>query len=98
MQTITHILKKIEEQPILYLGSKNLSRLRFFISGYITCEEENGINDSLYIFEDFKKYFNKIYGVVSYYSYADVIRNVSETEEEAFDKFFELFNDFLSQR
>lgn len=91
-------LKKIEEQPMLYLGSKNLSRLHYFIIGYLVCEEENGRKDSLYIFEEFKKYFSKIYGIVSYYSYADVIRSNCETDEEAFDKFFEVFNDFLAQR
>ena len=90
------LLKKIEANPQLFLGAeKDLTRLRFLIEGYLICEADNGKTEPMMLFEDFKSYFNSIYGLRSYYSYADILRQETPSEEEAFDKFFELFNQFL---
>ncbi len=97
MKFIT-FLKKIEANPQLFLGAeKDLTRLRFLIEGYLICEGDNGKTEPMMLFEGFKNYFNSIYGLRSYYSYADILRQESASEEEAFDKFFELFNQFLEQ-
>lgn len=95
MNSITNILKRIEEKPLLYLGEKDLRRLRSFITGYLICEADNNQNESMMFFESFKNYFNGIYGLRSYYDWCSVLRQESDSEEEAFDKFFELFNSFL---
>ena len=95
MSSIISLLKRIEENPLLYLGKKDLHYLRQFVSGYLVCEEDNGRSESTMVFESFKNYFNKIYGLRSFYGYDDVLLQESETREEAFDKFFELFNSFL---
>ena len=95
MASIITVLKRIEENPLLYLGKKDVGRLRNFITGYLICEEDNGKNESTFIFESFKDYFNSIYGLRSYYDYSSVIRQECQSEEEAFDKFFQLFNEFF---
>lgn len=98
MCPIITVLKKIEENPQMFLGPDiNLKYLHFIIEGYIMSEEDSGKLDSLYMFERFKNYFNHIYGVASYYAWYDRLRQKYETEQEAFDKFFELFNDFLEK-
>lgn len=98
MKFIT-LLKKIEANPQLFLGTvRDLTRLSFLIEGYLICEEDNGKTEPMMLFEDFKSYFNSIYGLRSYYSYADILRQESASEEEAFDKFFVLFNQFLEQK
>lgn len=92
------LLNKIEANPQLFLGAeKDLTRLRFLIEGYLICEDDNGRTEPMMLFEKFKKYFNGIYGLRSYYCYADILRQESSSEEEAFDRFFELFNQFLVQ-
>ena len=98
MSSIISILRRIDEKPLLYLGKKDIGRLRFFITGYLICEEDNNQSESTEIFESFKKYFDTIYGIRSYYDYASVLRQQFNSEEEAFDKFFELFNQFLFQK
>lgn len=86
---------KIEKNPLLYLGEKDLRRLRSFITGYLICEADNNQNESMMFFESFKKYFNGIYGLRSYFDWCSILRQESHSEEDAFDKFFELFNAFL---
>ena len=98
MCPIITVLKKIEEKPQMFLGSEiNLKYLHFIIEGYIMSEEDNGKTESLMLFERFKNYFNGIYGHVSYFAWYDVLRQKHESEQEAFDKFFELFYDFLEK-
>ena len=79
----------------MYLGKKDLHRLRQFVSGYLICEEDDGKDESMLAFESFKNYINKIYGLRSFWGYDDVLLQETENPEEAFDKFFELFNSFL---
>ena len=47
MNSIITILKRIEEKPLLYLGKKDLRRLRFFIIGYLVCEKDNNRYESI---------------------------------------------------
>lgn len=98
MNSLTIILKKIEEKPLLFLGKKDLRRLRFFITGYLACERDNNRNESFMFFESFKKYFDGIYGLRSYFDWSSILRQEEPSEEAAFDKFFELFNDFLAKQ
>lgn len=98
MNTIVSLLQKIEEKPLIYLGEKNLRFLRAFIDGYLTCEQENGRNDSTQIFDDFIKYFNNIYGIRSYYDFCAIIRQNCTSDEDAFNMFFKLFADFLNEK
>ncbi len=98
MNSIITLLKKIESNPLLWLGKKDLERLRFFLSGYLTSEEDNGKIESTEFFESFKKYFDSIYGLRSYYGYDGILRQECTSEEEAFNKFFELFNQFLEEK
>ncbi len=97
MNSLITILKKIEKNPLLYLGKKDLRRLQSFITGYLTCEEDNNENESTMFFDSFKNYFNSIYGLRSYYDFCSIICQELQSEEEAFDKFFELFNAFLNE-
>ena len=95
MNQVITLLKKIESNPKLFLGEKDLRRLRFFISGYLMCEQDNGKTESITPMESFYSYFDSIYGIRSYYHCTDILRQECGSEEEAFDKFFELFNAFL---
>jgi len=96
MNSITIILMKIEKNPLLYLDEKDLRLLHSFIDGYLICEADNNQNESMMFFESFKNYFNGIYGLRSYFGWCSILRQESHSEEEeAFDKFFELFNAFL---
>ena len=88
---------EIEKRPILFFKEKDLRLLYCFIDGYLTCEYDNNRNESWIFYESFKKYFQGIYGL-SVRGWCSILRQESQSEEEAFDKFFELFNAFLKSQ
>ena len=97
MNAITNILMEIEKKPFLFFKEKDLRLLQCFIDGYLTCEYDNNQNESLMLFQSFRKYFQGIYGL-STRGWCSILRQESQSEEEAFDKFFELFNAFLNTK
>ena len=97
MNGITNILIEIEKRPFLFFKEKDLRLLYCFIDGYLTCEYDNNRNESWIFYESFKKYFQGIYGL-SARGWCSILRQESQSEEEAFDKFFELFNAFLNTK
>ena len=97
MNSIKNILMEIEKRPILFFKEKDLRLLYCFIDGYLTCEYDNNRNESWIFYESFKKYFQGIYGL-SARGWCSILRQESQSEEEAFDKFFELFNAFLKSQ
>lgn len=89
---------EIEKRPFVFLKEKDLRLLHCFIDGYLTCEEDNNQDESSMFFESFENYFKGIYGVRSCYNWCSILRQESQSEEEAFDKFFELFNAFVNMK
>lgn len=97
MNSIKNILMEIEKRPFLFFKEKDLRLLHCFIDGYLTCEYDNNRNESHMLFQSFRKYFQGIYGL-STRCWSSILRQESQSEEEAFDKFFELFNAFLKSQ
>lgn len=98
MCSLFRLLKKIQENPLLWLGDESFSRLRFFMDGYLTCAQEHRDLASVQSFERLKTYIEKSFSPVmtdnSYYSY---IKESCESEPAALKKFFALFDSFLAQ-
>lgn len=91
------LLKKIEKQPLIYLGEKNLRFLRAFIDGYLECEDERGDYESMEAFSGLKKYIEDFYNSQTVHDYCSLITMHSKSNEEAFDCFFEHFDIFFSK-
>ena len=97
MNGITKILMEIEKRPFLFFEEKDLRLLNCFIDGYMTCEYVNNQSEAYMFFQSFQKYFQGIYGL-STRGWCSILRQESQSEEEAFYKFFELFNAFLNTK
>ena len=97
MNGITNILMEIEKRPYLFFEEKDLRLLNCFIDGYMTCEYDNNQSEAYMFFQSFHKYFQGIYGL-STRGWCSILRQESQSEEEAFYKFFELFNAFLNTK
>ena len=106
MDLLFNLLKKIHARPGLYLRSKSLTNLIHLSHGFYwgteACEEEHPDiaiitePDFWFKFNEFvHKYYNKTMGGMDA---AWLITDLSDSEEEAFDKYFELLNMFLKQR
>lgn len=97
MDNAYELMKKIREKPGLYLGEKSLTRLNFFIFGYEHKEQELGLQltNEIAGFDEFtrEKYGDKM----TLNCWERVLRN-TDSEEVAFDKFFELLDEFMAKK
>ena len=90
------LLLKVEKRRQLYIGDGDLLALWHFIGGYCLCTHEHnpGIDRLSRAFDSFvHEYYNDSRSASLYQL---VVWN-TDTKEEAFEKFFELFHRFLDK-
>lgn len=92
---IYDLLMDIKKRPGVYLGQKSLTLLDAFLGGYIFRLREEGNPDAE--LRDFQNYIANRFNIRSTHSWAHIIRFYSSSEADAFDRFYELLNDFLSE-
>lgn len=95
------LLKKLHERPGVYIGKKSLERLTMFISGYLQCMHERDSNDPDFLpgFQKFVEvYYNLTDNPFVFRHWSEIISFFNETEEESFETFYKLLNDFNSSK
>jgi len=99
MDTIYKLLLKIKEYPGMYLGKKSIILLNMLIFGYTIkqCEIDNNYHS---IFEGFHEFVNDYCGrnALSAGWAMNIYHYTNKDEEKAFDKFYELLDEFLKQK
>jgi len=106
MDALYDLLTKVYEKPGLIIGQKSLTILSHFLNGYYwgvaDCKEIHPettimiMHDLWFEFEEFV-YMYYGYKITSMSSTGIICKNTT-SEEEAFDKYFELLNAFLKQK
>jgi hypothetical protein len=94
-------LEKIREKPALYLGRRSLQALYFFLKGYDFSREELGIEsteEELFFYENFQEWLQSRFQVQTVSSWAKIIQLYSIDDRDAFDNFFSLLDQFLSEK
>lgn len=94
------LLKKIRKRPAMYLGEISISRLQTFLAGYNFARRQAGIPQTPQekIFETFQLWVEHQLCDFSYRHWDHMILDISETEEEAIEHFFELFDGFVEHQ
>lgn len=98
MPGIYDLLENIKKRPKMYLGSSSITRLHMLLIGYNIGINEGG-SDKIkeeFKFQDFQKWIQKKYDVLSSKSWATIILENSANESDALNKFFELFEEFIN--
>jgi len=95
-----NLLMEIKFKPGLYLGKPTLIGLNHFIHGYSTKEYEIGEDNSSFIdINDFQKYVENLYGIEATAKGSFMlIQEDSKNDKEAFYKYFEILEDYLSKK
>lgn len=95
MKKLEDVLWLIKKNPNQYIGKKCLGELYCFIHGYIKCQYTI---DGTYPewTSDFMAYMQIKYDVKMSIDVPTILRQVSLTDEDAFDKFYELLEDFFA--
>lgn len=93
------LISAIKKRPGMYLGTNSITRLDMFLRGYIFAQREFGIFPIAQEreFEGFQSWIEEKYGIKSGQSWAKISLFFSMDEQEAIERFFELFEEFLNR-
>lgn len=97
MKTIEDAILKIKENPNKYIGQKSLERLDLFIFGYMLSQLDSDGTYSKWLSE-FSEFIVKKYNIYYNVRYSQIIRLFSVSDEHAFDKFYELLDEFYQEK
>ncbi|MEH2226595.1 hypothetical protein [Nostoc sp.] len=94
------ILSNIRKRPAIYLfGVNSITRLDMLLRGYSLARREVGVppTEPEREFEGFQSWVQEKYGINSGQSWSKIILFYSVDEDEALQKFFELFEEYLNR-
>jgi hypothetical protein len=99
MSDVFSLLNKIQKKPGLYIGQPSVGELFMFLAGYKAAKLEMGIKptaEELQFYREFQPWLQKRFSLSTTNSWAKIIQFYSKNDQEAFDRFFELLNEFCS--
>lgn len=92
------IIAKIQDirvKPQLHLAKATFPLLKAFIDGYAIREYELNGDAECVILDDFQTFVEEHYQEKLALNWASIIQKHSESDKEAFSKFFELFDEYI---
>ena len=95
------LVEKIRVMPGMYLGKRSLVALNHFMGGYSAKEYEIGSDSRIPVVDlrDFEGYIESLYGLNATTKDAfTLIAENTKSDEEAFQRFFELLDDYLDYK
>jgi hypothetical protein len=102
MIRILRLMKGIREDPHSHLGEVSIYRLRSFLEGYTIACVELGLADQIedLDYNKFDEWFRQRFDVKvrSFISCKDLIQLLSANDGDAFERFFELVDEFCAEQ
>lgn len=95
-EDLYNLLENIKTRPEIYIGTKSLMSLRYFLDGalhFLSLDEESNCADFL---RGFQEWIEIRYDVSSDHHWSSIIMFYSSNEADAFDTFFIHLRQFLS--
>lgn len=90
-------LEDIKKKPGLYIGTKSLISLTYFLDGiFYTLHYLNGQKEYPNFLEGFQEWIQIRFDITSTQHWSNIINFYSSNDVNAFDLFFELLNEFLN--
>jgi len=90
-------IQTIKERPGLYIGKKSLILLHAYMNGYMDRQRELEGQGEGFNFE-FQEYIQKRYNITSSHHWSSIITFFCTTDAEAFDRFYELLDEFNAKQ
>lgn len=88
------LLQEIRKRPEIYIGKASLERLYAFLNGY----KHHELPSPPDCLDGFQNYVEGIYDIHTDHNWASIIQFFSSTEEEAFNEFYKLFDNYMKNR
>lgn len=96
MKNLEEVLLKIKDDPEKYIGETSLNRLDHFILGYTLSQLDETGTSSEWLTE-FQDFVQKKYNVSYSFRFSKIIRYFSTSDDHAYDKFYELLDEFYKK-
>ncbi|MEH2275433.1 MAG: hypothetical protein V7K40_11745 [Nostoc sp.] len=99
VRALYELLNSIKKRPGMYLGTSSITKLDMLLRGYSLAQREVGIppTEQEREFEGFQLWIQEKYGIKSGQSWSKIILFYSVDEDEALQKFFQLFEEYLNK-
>ena len=98
MNNFYKLLQKIKDDPVLYLDRPSITRLHFFINGYLSTRYDMGLDREGTILRGFQDWIQTRAKTNLSISWDMIILGTCVSERSAFSRFFELFEQFLLEK
>ncbi|WP_139996541.1 hypothetical protein [Paenibacillus paridis] len=87
-------IQQMRQRPGMYIGKKSLLLLHAYLNGYIAYHNEINKEPNCFFLAEFQEYIQRRFNLYTTHSWADIIISFSLNDEEAFDRFYQLLDDF----
>ena len=98
MSDLTTLLEKIRERPALYLGVPSITRLHLFLRGYWHAQREFHCGDNDPLLFEFEDFVEARFKLGTSHGWGDIILFMTLDEQNAFELFWELLDEFVAGR
>jgi hypothetical protein len=97
MNNLSRLFEQIKENPSMYLDKPSITNLRSFLDGYLTSRFHLGLDRECSGTKGFNEWMQERVKTNLSQSWAGIILSLCGSEESAFYRFFELFEQFLNR-
>lgn len=96
MNSYHELLQQIQKKPGLYIGNASISNLYMFLTGYQFARRQLNIplSNEEKEFQYFQTWLQEKFGVKTSQSWSQIILFYSADERDAFERFFNLLQEF----
>lgn len=94
MDTLENMIAKITDFPELYLGKPSVERLFAFLGGFLY--QNDVAND--HCLDGFTEFVAQKHRLRTDHNWSDIIQFFSNSEQEAFNRFIQYFNEFQKRK
>jgi hypothetical protein len=100
MSDLYTLLRKIQKRPALYIGKHSIFSLQAFLDGYYVARRDLNVplTEQEHEFQDFLQWIRERFQVETGQLWASILLSASGDEKNAVDRFFILFEEFLTQK
>ena len=90
--TELEVYEKLRANPLVYIGQRSLTRLVHFVGGYLEGMQECGVSVPEDTGRAMQSFVREWYGIRGEFHWSSILLMVGQTEEGAYNKFFELLD------
>jgi hypothetical protein len=97
MDILYNKIQQMKKRPGMYIGKPSLSLLQAYLNGYVAYHNEVNVEQNYFFLPQFQEYIQKRFKIESTHSWAEIITFYSSSDDAAFDSFYQLLDDFVSE-